>query len=174
MSEAAKPRETRSIVIAPAAGPGDIETVRSLFLEYQDWLDVDLCFQGFAQELTDLPGSYVPPEGGLWLARVDGEIAGVVALRPMAPAGTCELKRLWLRPAFRRLGLGRRLAETALAAARAAGHSSVLLDTLPQMSDARRLYDALGFRETTSYYHNPVAGVVYMQLDLREPAARSG
>ncbi|MGF1611068.1 MAG: GNAT family N-acetyltransferase, partial [Kiloniellales bacterium] len=120
------------------------------------------------------PGSYVPPRGGLWLARVEGEVAGVVALRPLAEPGVCELKRLWLRPGFRGLGLGRRLVETALAAARAAGYRLMLLDTLPQMADARRLYDALGFRETTPYYHNPVAGVVYMALDLRAPAARSG
>jgi ribosomal protein S18 acetylase RimI-like enzyme len=166
----------------PAAGSADVAKARALFLDYQAWLDVDLCFQGFAEELASLPGSYVPLKGGLWLARVgsgshralEGEVAGVVALRPLAQDGVCELKRLWVRPGFRGLGLGRRLVETALAAARAAGHRTMLLDTLPQMADARRLYDLLGFRETTPYYHNPVAGVVYMALALHESDARSG
>jgi ribosomal protein S18 acetylase RimI-like enzyme len=166
----------------PAAGSADVAKARALFLDYQAWLDVDLCFQGFAEELASLPGSYVPLKGGLWLARVgsgshralEGEVAGVVALRPLAQDGVCELKRLWVRPGFRGLGLGRRLVETALAAARAAGHRTMLLDTLPQMTDARRLYDLLGFRETKPYYHNPVAGVVYMALALHESDARSG
>ena len=166
----------------PAAGSADVAKARALFLDYQAWLDVDLCFQGFAEELASLPGSYVPLKGGLWLARVgsgshralEGEVAGVVALRPLAQDGVCELKRLWVRPGFRGLGLGRRLVETALAAARAAGHRTMLLDTLPQMADARRLYDLLGFRETKPYYHNPVAGVVYMALALHESDARSG
>jgi len=166
----------------PAAGSADVAKARALFLDYQAWLDVDLCFQGFAEELASLPGSYVPLKGGLWLARVGcgshralvGVVAGVVALRPLAQDGVCELKRLWVRPGFRGLGLGRRLVETALAAARAAGHRTMLLDTLPQMTDARRLYDLLGFRETKPYYHNPVAGVVYMALALHESDARSG
>lgn len=174
MSSAGLPGKAPQLAILPAAGPDDMERARALFIEYQAWLDVDLCFQGFAQELAGLPGAYAPPRGGLWFAKLDGEIAGVVALRPMAEAGVCELKRLWVRPAFRGLGLGRRLAETALAAARAAGYGRMLLDTLPQMTDARRLYDALGFRETTPYYHNPVTGVVYMELDLAPRAARSG
>ena len=92
--------------IAAASGEGDMATVRELFLEYAAWLDFDLCFQGFEQEVADLPGKYAPPAGGLWLARVAGAPAGVVGLRPLEQ-DVAELKRLWIRPAFRGHGLGR-------------------------------------------------------------------
>jgi ribosomal protein S18 acetylase RimI-like enzyme len=135
---------------------------RDLFLEYQAWLDVDLCFQGFEAELASLPGGYAPPLGGLWFAQVDG----VVGLRPLETDGVAEMKRLWVRPDYRGLGLGRRLAETTVAAARSAGYRSLCLDTLPMMARAHGLYASLGFREAVPYYHNPLDGVVYLELDL--------
>jgi ribosomal protein S18 acetylase RimI-like enzyme len=154
-------------LIEPARGAEDMALVHALFVEYADWLDFDLCFQGFDEELATLPGKYAPPEGGLWLARVDGALAGVVGLRPLDP-GICELKRLWVRPAFRGHGLGRRLTETAIAAARDAGYSTMRLDTIGgQMQEARALYDSLGFRETGPYYRNPHPGADYLALDLR-------
>ncbi|MFQ5775213.1 MAG: GNAT family N-acetyltransferase [Kiloniellaceae bacterium] len=165
----------RRIAVRPAAAPADMETVRALFLEYQDWLGVDLCFQGFAEELASLPGKYAPPAGGLWLATVDGAVAGTVGFRPLK-AGVCEMKRLWVRPAFRGLGLGRRLAETCTAAARAAGYRAMCLDTLGFMTAARALYRDFGFREIPAYYDNPLEDVRYLELDLmaRSEGARSG
>lgn len=170
------------VAIVPAEGPDDMARVRDLFLEYQTWLGLDLCFQGFEEELATLPGRYAPPGGGLWFAKRSDEIAGVVGLRPLEGGqedaqedrGRCELKRLWVRPGHRGLALGRRLTETAITMARAAGYRSLWLDTLPLMTDARRLYDELGFREAAPYYHNPVEGVVYMQLDLSRDVARTG
>lgn len=154
------------VSIDPAAGPEDLERVRALFLEYAEWLDFDLCFQGFEQELATLPGRYAPPEGGLWLARVGGEVAGVVGLRPLE-SGTCELKRLWVRPDFRGHGLGRLLTETAIAAGRAAGHRALRLDTVgSQMKTAGALYRDLGFRAIAPYYRNPQPAVSYLELDL--------
>lgn len=155
------------IGLDPAQGAAEMAIVRDLFLEYQAWLGVDLCFQGFAEELATLPGTYAPPAGGLWLARVDGDIAGVVGIRPIEPK-VAEMKRLWVRPAYRGRGLGRRLAELAVAAARAAGYRSICLDTLGHMAAARRLYDALGFREIPAYYDNPLDDVRYLELDLTE------
>ena len=177
MSDAEPP-----VAIVPAEGLEDMARVRDLFLEYQAWLGLDLCFQGFEEELATLPGRYLPPAGGLWFAKRGAEIVGVIGLRPLdgAPGdegsstGRCELKRLWVRPGHRGLALGRRLTETAITAARAAGYVSLWLDTLPLMTDARRLYDELGFRETEPYYHNPVEGVVYMALDLSRDIARTG
>jgi ribosomal protein S18 acetylase RimI-like enzyme len=167
MSAAAR----HKVSIAPAKGPGDMALVRALFLEYADWLDFDLCFQGFEEEVASLPGSYAPPGGGLWLARVGGEPAGVVGLRPLED-GISELKRLWVRPAYRGHGLGRRLTETAIAAARAAGYRALRLDTVGAlMANARALYDDLGFREIAPYYHNPEPEVSYLELILTGQAA---
>jgi len=151
--------------LTPAHGAAEMAIVRDLFLEYQAWLGVDLCFQGFEKELATLPGAYAPPAGGLWLAWVDGAIAGVVGIRPIKP-GVAEMKRLWVRPAYRGLGLGRRLAETAVAAARDTGYRSICLDTLGHMTEARRLYRALGFQEIPAYYDNPLDDVRYLELDL--------
>ena len=163
----------RAVEIRAAAGPEDMATLRALFLEYQDWLRVDLCVQDFETELATLPGAYAPPAGGLWLAYVDGELAGCVGFRPHQGEAACEMKRLWLRPAYRGLGLGRRLAVTCIAAARAAGHRSICLDTLSFMDEARALYASLGFHEIPAYYDNPLDGVRYLELDLSE-AARVG
>lgn len=168
MSEAEVARP--SLVVTPAAGAAEIEAVRRLFREYAEWLRVDLCFQGFEAELRGLPGVYAPPRGGLWLARdfrragEDG-IAGCVALRPFE-ADKAEIKRLWVRPALRGQGLGRRLAETSLAAARAAGYRRACLDTLAQMVAARALYGALGFKEIPGYYDDPRSGLTYLELNL--------
>ncbi len=160
----------RAISIAAAEGPADMERVRALFLEYQEWLGVDLCFQGFEDELAALPGAYAPPKGGLWFARADGEIAGVAGVRPFKD-GLCEMKRLWVRPAFRGLGLGRRLAERTIAAARAAGYRAMCLDTLGRLTAARAMYEDLGFREITAYYDNPLDDVCYLELELSAPSA---
>ena len=153
-------------VISPAEGAADLAVVRALFLEYAQWLDFDLCFQDFEAELAGLPGKYAPPAGGIWLARIDGEPAGIVGLRPLE-TGVCELKRLWLRPDYRGAGLGRRLTETAIAAARDQDYRVMRLDTITsKMAAAGELYARLGFRETEAYYHNPHPEVAYLALDL--------
>lgn len=142
---------------------------RALFEEYARSLSVDLCFQDFDQELCSLPGDYAPPRGALLLAWVDDTVAGCCALRPMDATdypNAAEMKRLYVRKAFRGLGLGRHLAEAILDEARRAGYSSVLLDTLDDMEAARALYEDLGFFEIPPYYHNPHAGAHYLKVDL--------
>ncbi len=143
----------------------NLAVVRELFNEYAAALGVDLCFQGFGQELSGLPGAYCPPAGGLWLATVEGQPAGCAALRPLGE-GVGEMKRLYVRPAFRGHHLGRLLAETTLARAREAGHRRVRLDTMPTMGAAIKLYRTLGFREIEPYRHNPVPGALFMELEL--------
>jgi len=161
----------RQTEIVPASGAADMALVREYFLEYQTWLGVDLCFQGFEEELAKLPGAYAPPQGGLWFALVEGAKAGVVGLMPMAETGFCEMKRLWIQSPYRGLGLGRKLAETTITAARDAGHGFMRLDTLPQLARARALYSDLGFRQINAYYNNPLEGVIYLELDLAKNAA---
>lgn len=149
------------------AAPADIQEVRELFLEYANWLGVDLCFQGFEGELAGLPGDYAPPRGALFVARsLTGAAAGCIALRPF-DATTGEVKRLYVRPAFRGTGLGARLAATVLEAARAAGYERLVLDTLDRMGDAVRLYGKLGFRPIPPYYNNPIPGALYFELRMR-------
>jgi GNAT superfamily N-acetyltransferase len=152
--------------IVHAASPEQIATIRELFLEYQRWLGLDLCFQGFSAELAALPGDYAPPSGRLLLALHQSEPAGCVALRRIDEA-TCEMKRLFVRPQFQSLRIGRALAEKIIAEARAAGYARMRLDTLPVMTRAQALYAALGFREIPSYRHNPVPGALFLELDLR-------
>jgi len=156
--ELATPRDAR-----------ELDEVRAIFREYAAGLGVDLCFQNFEEELAGLPGDYAPPRGTLLLARVDGELAGCCALRPLDAAdypNAAEMKRLYVRKAFRGFGLGRQLVEAALDAARGAGYACVLLDTLDDMEAARALYEELGFEEIPPYYHNPIPGAHYLKADL--------
>lgn len=149
--------------------PEQLAATRLIFIEYAEQLGIDLCFQNFEVELADLPGEYDAPEGTLLLALVDGEPAGCCALRPLDSAddpNVGEMKRLFVRKAFRRFGLGRQLAEAVLDAARIAGYRSVLLDTLDDMESARALYAELGFVEIPAYYPNPIAGAHYLKVDL--------
>jgi ribosomal protein S18 acetylase RimI-like enzyme len=154
------------VKLSRAETPDEIEEARGLFEEYADATGVDLCFQNFAEELAALPGDYAPPSGRLILARAEGAAAGCVALRK-TDATTREMKRLYVRPAFRGTGLGRTLAETVIAEARAVGYGRMRLDTLPTMQGAIALYRSLGFREIEPYRFNPVRGSLYMELNLR-------
>jgi putative acetyltransferase len=157
-------------LIRLAEGCADIALARQLFQEYQAGLGVDLCFQGFAQELAGLPGAYTPPRGCLLLAGTAADPHGCAALRPLEGAEAtprcAEMKRLYVRPQARGRGLGRALALAILAHARAMGYREIKLDTLAQMQAAGALYAALGFRECPAYYRNPLGGTLYMALTL--------
>jgi len=139
--------------------------VRALFQEYQAAIGLDLCFQGFARELAGLPGAYARPAGCLLLAEDGDRVLGCVGLRPFA-GRDAELKRLWVRPTARCRALGEALVHDAIAVARQAGYARVLLDTLPSMDAALRLYRRVGFVPTAPYRPNPVAGAVYLTLTL--------
>lgn len=154
--------------------PADIEAVRALFLDYQASLDIDLCFQGFNEELAGLPGDYTEPMGAIFLALVDGVPAGCCGLRPMVNSdhlNACEMKRLFVRPAFRGFGLGRQLVERIMMQAQIAGYATMLLDTLSEMETARALYQEAGFVEVAPYYHNPNPGAHYLLADLSHSSA---
>ncbi len=138
---------------------------RALFREYQAEIGVDLCFQGFEEELARLPGDYAPPGGRLIVALHGAELAGCVALRRLDER-VGEMKRLYVRPPFRGKGIGRELARTILDDARLIGYRAVRLDTLPSMQQAIALYRALGFRDVAPYYPNPIAGAVYLERTL--------
>ncbi len=165
---------TDTLTIRPARTADDLDAARALFIEYAESLDFELCFQDFEAELDALPGDYAPPDGTLLLAEVGDAIAGCVALRPMDGHGICEMKRLYVRPAFRRGGVGRALAKAIVDNAQTLGYDVMRLDTVASMTAARRLYASLGFEETEPYYRNPLPDVVYMERDLRtdEPASR--
>ena len=181
--------DTPEIVMITPDEPHELDAVRAIFRDYADSLGIDLGFQNFDQELASLPGEYEEPRGALLLAVVDvGEVAvpvdaeplaraqgqlahvaGCCALRPLDTAdypNAAEMKRLYVRPQFRGVGLGRQLAEAILDAARGAGYACVLLDTLDDMESARALYEDLGFAEVPPYYHNPIAGSHYLKVDL--------
>ena len=159
-----------SLTITQATSATQIAQVRELFLEYANSLGFSLCFQGFDQELAGLPGDYAPPGGRLLLAEYDGKVAGCVALHKLS-GDVCEMKRLYLRPAFRGKGLGRVLTEEILRQARAIGYQRLRLDTVePVMKDAVAMYRRLGFREIAPYRENPMAGTLYLELDLRAGA----
>lgn len=152
--------------IIPALSTEQIEISRSLFIEYQQWLNFSLCFQGFDKELTELPGKYAEPKGRLYLAEYDGNIAGCIALRPMDEIGICEMKRLYVKEEFRGKGIGKLLAEKIVADAHEIGYKIMRLDTLQRMETARALYAKLGFVVTTPYYQNPIEETIYMELCL--------
>ena len=153
-----------NLAIVDAEIPRQLELVRTLFQEYSDSLDVDLGFQDFENELAGLPGDYVPPGGALLLAEQEGEVIGCVALR-WQEEGICEMKRLYVRPAGRGAGAGRRLAEAVIDRARELAYASMRLDTLPSMQAAQALYRKLGFIEIGAYRDNPVCTQFY-ELDL--------
>ena len=155
-----------AVSFAQAQSSEQIEHARELFLEYATSLGFSLCFQNFDKELAGLPGDYASPEGRLLLAEHEGQLAGCVALHKLAD-GICEMKRLYLRPQFRGKGLGRALAEHVIAEARQIGYKRMRLDTVePVMKDAVAMYRAFGFREIAPYCKNPIAGALYMELDL--------
>jgi len=153
--------------IVQAQSSQAVQHARELFQEYAAWLGISLCFQNFDQELAELPGEYMPTSGRLLLAQQDSDIAGCVALRKI-DEGTCEMKRLFVRPNFRGKGLGRRLTESIIKEARQIGYERMRLDTLPGWMDrAVAMYRSLGFRDIEPYYHNPVAGAAFMELLLK-------
>jgi GNAT superfamily N-acetyltransferase len=154
-----------SLAIDEARSTTDIDTARALFLEYAASLDFDLCFQDFDRELATLPGVYAPPTGRLLLARRDDEPAGCVAVRDLGD-GVAEMKRLYVRPAFRGTGTGRALAVAAVEAARALGYARMRLDTVPVMREAHALYASLGFRPIPPYCANPVPGAMFFECLL--------
>jgi putative acetyltransferase len=157
------------IELRHAETAADLARAATLIREYAASLDVDLSFQDFDTEVASLPGVYAAPAGRLLLAFVGAELAGCGAFRPFAGTGqgsACEMKRLYVRPSFRRYGLGRLLAEALLDAARCAGYASMLLDTLGNMAAAQRLYASLGFAEIAPYYRNPFPDVHYLKAHL--------
>jgi len=168
--------ENRTEIVTVGAGElAGLAAVRELFREYAAGLGVDLCFQGFEAELAALPGDYAEPGGTLLLALVDGAPAGCGAMRPLADVdypNACEMKRLYVRRAFRGFGLGRALAQALLDQATRAGYSTLLLDTLDDMESARGLYGTLGFVEVPPYYYNPIPGAHYLKVDLGSPDTR--
>ena len=155
-------------LLTPATEPL-LQATREILREYAQGLGIDLCFQDFEQELAELPGDYTPPHGALLLATVDGEVAGCGAFRPLRDTdhvNACEMKRLYVRRAFRRFGLGRLLAQALVDRAMQAGYSTMLLDTLDDMEAARSLYASLGFEECEPYYYNPLPGAHYLKAVL--------
>ena len=152
-------------VIRAAASKDDWVEARRLFEEYAASLGFDLAFQDFDREIASLPGDYASPKGAILLAEDDSGVAGCVALRPFADE-TCEMKRLYVRPAHRGSGLGKLLAEAVLAEARVRGYRSMRLDTVPGMEAAMALYRSLGFREIGPYRANPIPGALFMEREL--------
>lgn len=158
-----------------ARTPAQIDEARAIFRDYAASLPVSLDFQHFDDELASLPGAYAEPDGLLLLAVVNGAVAGCVALRTLSgvdEADACEMKRLFVRPAYRGLGLGRILAQALVAHAREAGHSAMYLDTLDEMEVARELYASIGFVEVPPFYFNPLPGAHYLRIDLEHGRRR--
>ncbi|NWF55919.1 MAG: GNAT family N-acetyltransferase [Syntrophaceae bacterium] len=153
------------IRLFPARTQEDLFQAKVLFVEYASSLDFSLDFQDFEEELAGLPGKYAPPEGVLLLARDEHRVAGCVALRKMA-GEVCEMKRLFVRPSFRRKGLGRILASAIIQEAKKIGYTRMCLDTVPSMKDAQILYESLGFEKIPPYCYNPVPGAVFLELNL--------
>ena len=159
------PRSGPATRVRPVRTRPELRIARRLLREYERSIGVDLCFQDFAGELRGLPGEYRPPGGELWLARVGTRVVGVVALRRLKPK-VGEMKRLYVRPSARGRGLGRRLVEIVLRAARRRGYRWIQLDTLPTMTVARALYRELGFVPVPPYRPNPIAGSEFLRLRL--------
>lgn len=160
------PSVVKGFALSQAESPAQIAQARELFLEYAQSLGFSLCFQNFDKELAGLPGDYAPPEGRLLLADYEGQLAGCVALHNLEPQ-VCEMKRLYLRPQFRGKGLGRVLAGRIIAEARQIGYQRMRLDTVePVMKDAVAMYRRIGFQEIAPYRANPIAGAMYMELQL--------
>jgi len=146
--------------------PEQIEETRQIFREYEAWLNLDLCFQGFEQELADLPGKYAPPEGRLFLAVSAGRVAGSVALRKLED-GICEMKRLFVRDQFRGQKIGIGLLEKLISEAAEIGYRKLRLDTYPpKMGKAVQIYESYGFQQIEPYYHNPFGETLFMELEL--------
>ncbi len=165
MAQQGKP----TVQLATPESGQEMEFVRVLMREYADSLQVNLCFQDLEAELRSLPGQYATPRGALRMAMADGAPAGCCAMRPLVSAdhaNACEMKRLYVRPNFRGLGIGRVLAQEILGAARLTGYSSVLLDTLSNMKTAHAMYRELGFTEIAPYYVNPIPGARYLKVEL--------
>jgi ribosomal protein S18 acetylase RimI-like enzyme len=152
-------------IIRAAATVTDFAQARALFEEYATGLGIDLCFQGFSKELDSLPQMYGAPRGVLLLAEMEGMPAGCAAVRPLDDV-TCELKRVYVRSDFRGTGMGRRLTESAMRAAREMGYTRMRLDTLPQMAAAQLLYESLGFHDIPAYYGEPMVGKRFMEAVL--------
>src|SRR4029077_11253118 len=153
--------------IFQAETPEHIATARELIVEYATWLEFNLCFQGFEEEMRTLPGKYAPPDGRLLLALWEGQPAGVIALRPLDEPGLCEMKRLYVRPEFRGHAIGRALAERVIADAVEIGYTRMRLDTIPgRMDQAIAMYRELGFTETVPYYSTPVGQTLFMERVL--------
>lgn len=157
----------RSISIRSVVDGPEIDEIRRLFSEYAASLDFSLCFQSFDAELASLPGDYAPPDGSLYLAMVDDVPAGCVGLHKLSPE-ICEMKRLYVRPEYRGLGLGRKLAIATIMAAHVIGYNRMRLDTLKSMVEAHALYRSLGFYDIAPYRPNPLADAVYMELILAD------
>lgn len=152
--------------ITPARAASDIQEAAALFRAYAASLAIDLSYQDFAAELASLPGKYAPPSGELLIARDEqGRAVGCVALRSLSP-GACEMKRLYLVPAAQGRGIGKALAEGAVAAARRLGYAQMRLDTIPSMRSALAIYEGLGFRRIAPYYETPVEGTIFMALEI--------
>lgn len=160
-------RPAAPVFVYPAHEEPYLHNVRELFVEYEHSLGFPLCFQNFKIELENLPGEYSPTPGALFAAVCGADVVGCVALRKIDEA-TCEMKRLYVRPAGRGKGVGTLLVKSLIERALRLGYRSMKLDTVPSMKEAIRLYGSLGFRPTAPYRHNPVPGAMFMALDLRE------
>jgi GNAT superfamily N-acetyltransferase len=160
------PSVVKGLAVIQAETSTQIAQARELFLEYAQSLGFSLCFQNFDKELAELPGDYAAPDGRLLLAEHEGKVAGCVALHRLE-SNTCEMKRLYLRPEFRGKRLGGALAECVIAEARRIGYHRMRLDTVePLMGDALAMYRKMGFEEIPPYRPNPIAGAIYMELEL--------
>ncbi|WP_337041185.1 GNAT family N-acetyltransferase [Emticicia sp. 17c] len=155
------------ISIEKIATAQDLEEVKNLFREYARFLQVDLCFQNFEEELAKLPAKYAEPEGAIFLARVDGASAGCVALWKLEE-GVCEMKRLYVKPAYQGIGLGKKLALVIINEAKSKGYKTMKLDTLRRLESANKLYKTLQFVETIPYNYNPESDVAYFEKELVE------